>query len=348
MDAYEALAERLAAGDPAPVEVATFPDGSVDTFCAVRVGSDEPVESRAEFARRVRGGESKSFRLAPTAVESGGQCVNMAQQAAALDERVTCYGHLDDPTFDDLGFDAVSMGRPAQVSICEFDDEDVVFSTESPDIVDWTAADVVATDPGPEPLLGADAVCCGNWVSFPNMADALTDLAGRAPDDGGVFVLDPGDVRGSSRGAVESLLDSLGSLDGPYDATLSVNGGELDAVGDAIDAPADDAGRLTAIRERAGVSAAVLHDRDEAVAATRSSVVGVTNHDVEERTRQTGGGDRFTLGLAVARARGWSWTESLALANTVASHYIDHGRTADWDAVERYVRERTDATSNGG
>jgi len=347
MDAYTALLDRLAGGDPDPVTVSTFPDGSVDTFCTVQVGGDEPVESRDEFGRRIRGGESKSFRLAPTAVEPGGQCVNMAQQADALEESVVCFGHLDDPTFEDLAFDTVSMGRPARVSICEFDDEDVLFSTESPDIVNWTAADVVASDAGADTLLGADAVCCANWVSFPDMAAALSDLAERAPDDGGVFVLDPGDIRGSSRGVVEELLTTVGRLAEPFEAMLSVNAGELDALGEAIDAPADDAGRAATIRERADLAAVVLHDWDEAVAATPSTVARVPNHDVETRARRTGGGDRFTLGLAAARARDWLWDESLALANTVASHYIDHGRTAGWEDVERYVRERTDAAGPG-
>jgi sugar/nucleoside kinase (ribokinase family) len=340
MDAYDALLGRLATGDPDPVTVGTFPDGSVDTFCSVHVGGDEPVESRDEFGRRIRAGESKSFRLEPHTVEPGGQCVNMAQQADALGERTTCYGHLDDPTFEAVGFEAVSMGRPARVSICEFDEEDVVFSTESPDIVDWTAADVVATDPGVDPLLGANAVCCANWVSFPEMPGALSDLAARAPDDGGVFALDPGDVRGSSDAVLDGLLETVGRFDGPYDALVSVNAGELGALADAVDASGDDAARLAAVRERAGVAAVVLHDREVAVAATRSSVVRVPNHVVADRARRTGGGDRFTLGLAVARARGWPWDESLALANTVASHYVDHGRTADWAAAERYVRER--------
>lgn len=44
------------------------------------------------------------------------------------------YGHLDHPVFDNLAADAVSMGDPAEVSVLEFDDGDVLLVEDSADV----------------------------------------------------------------------------------------------------------------------------------------------------------------------------------------------------------------------
>jgi len=72
------------------------------------------------------------------------------------------YGHLDHPVFDDLAADAVSMGDPAEVSVLEFDDGDVLLVEDSADVASWTLADLRAAAPDFDATVSADAVCCVN------------------------------------------------------------------------------------------------------------------------------------------------------------------------------------------
>ncbi|MFC6837639.1 PfkB family carbohydrate kinase [Halomarina ordinaria] len=335
---YEALPDALDANSP--VRVTALPDGSVDTFGPVHVGAGTVVEDRTDFAGRVEAGASKSFRLVPRRREPGGQATNMALQAHALSDDVTLYGYLDDPLFADLPFETVSMGTPARVSVCEFVEGDVVLAEASGDVSAWdlAALDDVADL---EAALGADAVCCGNWVSIPGMTDALRALGDHLLAD--VFVFDPGDLTGTDPSFLADFLDALAVVgDGWSRVVLSVNRREADALASAggvgTDATGVDfAARLAGLRERTGISGVVCHDEAAATAATPDDVVHVANLETEDVTRQTGGGDRFDAGLAHGLAVGWGWRSALGLANTCASYYVERGETVTREDVRPYL-----------
>ena len=333
---YQRLAARLAAG-PRPT-VSTLPDGSIDRYCRLSAGGLDPVDRRTTFAREIEAGGRKGFALDPVSVEPGGQSVNAAVQAHALGSETTCYGHLDHAVFDDLPFDTVSMGEPAVVNVLDFEDSDLLLVEHSPDLRDWTLAELreVASL---ESVFGVDAVACSNWVSVPAMGEAFHELAAealpRVP-----FVFDPGDVLGGDLDSHRDLRDAVAALQTTLDVAVSVNTTELRALAAALpeppEPPVDDRDRVQALRRAFGGATVVKHGKREALAATAEGVVAVDNPTVEDR-RQTGGGDRFAGGLAVGLGAGWDWDVALACGNACASHYVATGETATADELRAWV-----------
>lgn len=352
----ERVAERESASgdsqarrDGAPPTVTAFPDGSVDRFYDVFAGGDR-VRRRESFAEAVAEGRTASFALRESAVEPGGHAVNAAVQADALGGDVTLVGHLDDPAFADLRFETVSTGAPSDVAVYEFDDGDVLAVEPSDDVENWSLDAVrAATGPAFEELLSADAVLCANWATFEALPAALAELAAAAPD-GGVFVFDPGEIASPSESEARELFDALTDLTGSYDVIFAANGAEVETLAGMVgeggrEGGGDDrsgvdvADRLARLRERADLTAAVLHETDAAVAATPDGRVRVENFDVDP-ARNTGGGDRFDAGLAHALALGWGWEGALRLGNACASRYVATGETGSAVELARFLRER--------
>lgn len=333
--AYADLVERLG-DDPEERTVTALPDGSVDVYYAMCDANGERIEDRDQFADRLAEGGA-SFPVERESIEPGGQAVNMARQADALGDRVRLYGHLDDPVFNDLEFERVSMGAPSRIRIYPLD-EDVLFPEVSSDVVDWSLDDLRVAADRPAERLAADAVCCGNWASAPGLTGAFHDLA-EAPIDGGLLLFDPGPVTTRSNEAIVGLLEALSALESTYDVALSCNPTELEAVAEAAGTGgANDRERLAGLRAEVGIAATVLHSESRAVAATRNRSVAVGNLTVEEPVRKTGAGDRFDAGLVHALVRDWGWEVALALGNACASYAVDRAGTADLAALQSWLK----------
>lgn len=342
---YGALADRLAT-DAATSRIVTLPDGSVDTYYEAFDERGDRISTRDAFADRLARGNHESVPIESISRESGGQAVNMAKQAHALNAETVCYGHLDDPVFDDLPMETHSMGAPAQVSIFSFDDEDLLLAERSPAVRNWSLADLAAASPEATAgdALAADAVCCGNWTSIDGLTSSLETLAA-APLDAGTVVLDPGSIRRRPRDATAALLETLGRLDGRCEVVLSVNetelGGLVEAIGDGPVQPDSDRERLDRVREVADIAAVAVHGVDVAMVATRGGRRRVETLDVDRPVRRTGAGDRFSAGLAVGRAHGWEWEVALALGNACAGYAVETASTGTREALRSFVERTT-------
>ncbi|WP_339102350.1 hypothetical protein [Haloterrigena salinisoli] len=348
---YDALVDRLASDDRER-RIAAFPDGSVDTYYTAFDETGDRIAARETFGDRIARGDSDSVPIERDSRAPGGQAVNMARQVHALGDEPTLYGHLEDPIFDDLPFEAVSMGEPSRISVFSFEDDALLFAERSSAIATWSLADLETAAPSGDAgeALTADAVCCGNWASAEGLADALATLAAGS-FEASTFVLDPGPVSTRSDEAPLDLLEALGELEAATDVVYSVNRPELEETAAAIDADADvatdsnpdapgadaDLERLERVREAAGIMGAVLHEAEHAAAATRAETTVVENVAVEDPERRTGAGDRFGAGLAVARARDWDWETALALGNCAASYYVATGETGSRDDLRSFL-----------
>jgi sugar/nucleoside kinase (ribokinase family) len=324
------LGARLADA-PSP-SMTLLPDGSVDRRFGVLNREQEPV-TRDQFAAWLTGGQ-RSFVTDRRGVEPGGQSVNAAMQARALDADVELYGHLDHDVFGVLDVDRYSMGAPAAVNIYEFEDAAMMLTTESTDIQTWSYADFAAA--GGERALDADAVVWLNWASLPNSTAALHRIADE-PRDGDVFAVDPGGVGVRTAAERREFVESLSALADRYEVSLSVNDEELQSLAGAVGVTGPITEATHDLRERAGVAAVVMHGEQRAVAATRDAVYDVPNVQTSDVSRFTGGGDRFTSALAFARACGWGWRDALELANAAASYYVATGLTGDRGAIAEYA-----------
>ena len=338
------LADRLERPDDDRT-ITAIPDGSVDAHCDVTTPAGDRIDSRDDLAARVAASGTASVALDRRALEPGGHAVHAAAQADVLGADATCYGYLDDSAFDQTPFASASMGRPARMTVCEFDDGDVVLQEASGDRDDWTL-DALRDAAGGEfrDALTADAVVCAGWASFDGMAAALADLASLGLD-GERFVFDVSGVAERPAGERRDLCDALGALAGSYDVTVTGNRREFDALAAAVDGAANstetdgeadsdadataetDEATCAAIRDAVGVEAVVLHEKARAVAATTDGETTVPNVDVDDPVRRTGAGDHFAGGLAHALAGGWDWEPALRLGNRCASHYVATGRT---------------------
>lgn len=335
---YDRLGRRLEER-PSPA-FATLPDGSVDRYCTLSAGAVGPIQTQKTLGREIHDANRSAFRMQVDTTEPGGQAVNVAQQLHAFESEVTCYGHLDDPVFDTLAFETVSMGDPALVYAFNFTDGDVMFVEESA-VADWTLRELrqVANLSN---VFTVDAICCSNWVSFPEMGPALHQLSDedlpRVP-----FVLDPGDIVGSAPNEIDALREALTALQDTFDVIYNANREEIRATAATLPAPpGDDRDRLTAIRKATGIEAVVMHARTEAVVSTAEGLTTVDNVRVDRPERHTGGGDRFTGGLGYGLASEWDWELALACGNACAAHYVKTGDTGTIDDIIKFIDSNTE------
>ncbi|MEF8871813.1 MAG: PfkB family carbohydrate kinase [Haloarculaceae archaeon] len=332
---YDRLSRQFAGSDSPTVT--TLPDGSIDYYCEVTRGTGDLLETRDSFAREILGDRtSLGFNVETT--EPAGQAVNAAKQLFALDGDVTCYGHLDSPVFDSIPFETVSMGAPSLVYVFSFTDRDVMLVNNS-DVTDWTLQELRRKG-SLAAVFDTDAVCCSNWLSLPGLEDAFYELGGenlpRVP-----FVFDPGDIVGCSHDDIEDLHGAMAALQGTFDVVYNANRAEVRTTTAPLEETfEDDIARLDAIRSATGITAAVMHARDEAAVATSDTRTVVDNYHVAQPVRHTGGGDRFTGGLGYALAAGWDWESALACGNACATYYVETGETATVDDIVTLVEER--------
>ena len=336
---YRDLIDRLGDGLSPEGSVVSLPDGSVDTYYRVFEGRETPVETRARFAELVADGRTSSVRVEPRSREAGGQSVNLARQAHALDVPVWLYGHLDDPAFDALPFPARSMGEPATVRVYDFADDDLMISEDSADVATWSLADLRAVPGAVEAVESAVVLAVTNWVSVLGMDAAMRELA--TLDLGGTtVVVDPGDLTGCGRAELAELLGALGRLAEETAVVTSTNAAETAALSAAAGVTADGvADRLAGLRESVGLAAVVSHERDRAVAGTPRGTVRVPNLVTDRVERRTGAGDRFDGALAAALAADWEIGPALALGNACASRFVATAETAGVDDLLDFLRE---------
>ncbi|WP_226481130.1 PfkB family carbohydrate kinase [Natrinema amylolyticum] len=334
-----------------------LPDGSVDRWYALSGAGGDRLEAADAFADQLAAG-GRSFSLEPIDARPGGQAVNAARQIHALGEAATLVGHLEHPVLSGFPFETHSMGTPATVRVVDFGADELQFSEPGP-AENWGLGDLLAVVDW-DRIVGADALCCTNWVSVRGLTAVFDRLASDPPEAALPVIVDPGPIDAVDPAALEDLFDALSradSADAPLAAFLSVNPTELAAAAAAIgvsDDGADDSegptagssrertrDRTAALRSAIDVTGVVSHGSDAAVGATRDGVVAVEMLDLDEPERTTGAGDRFSAGLACGLARDWPLETALALGNACAARFVGTGETADPAAV-RSLLEQSD------
>lgn len=317
----------------------SFPDGSVDTYCSVFEGKTGYIRDRNSIAERIKENPSCSFRLRPERVEPGGQSVNMAQQYSALGLETKEYGFLDHPVMDLLDFETVSLGTPAEVTICEFSAGAMMFAEQSSNILGWRLSDLEGVEENPKEALSADVVSCANWASIPFMKEELRKLD--SPDfNCEVFNFDPGNITHIKPKLIRELFQVLSRLDDDCEVLVHANTEEVNIAAEAFGISGSMEDKLSQLQGKAGVTAYILHDKDRAVAGIKDGTVVVENYEANRIKTRTGAGDRFDAGVGAGRAAGWSWEQSLALGNLCAVNYIEKNQTTTPEAVKEQLEDK--------
>ncbi|AEH38650.1 PfkB family carbohydrate kinase [Halopiger xanaduensis] len=353
-DVRTRLEHRSSSDADDPRAIVALPDGSVDHWYDVVGEQGERLESPAAFARQLESG-LETASLEPLAVRPGGQAVNAAVQAHALGEDVTLVGHLDHPALEGLPFDARSMGCPAHIRVLSFDGDELLLAEPGP-ADEWGLEDLLSVvDWGR--LVGADALCCPNWVSVRGLTAVFERLGSSAIDRRLPVVVDPGALETVEPAALEGFFDALSRADSSeseleggsgVEIVLSVNPREFEAAaavaledGSETESSADEitTDRVNSLRSALEVSAVVSHGSDAAVGATRSSTAGVSMLEIESPRTSTGAGDRFSGGLTCALAREWPLETALVLGNACAAAFVASAETATPETLRSFIRE---------
>ena len=333
---YEKISGKL--GELQGLKAVGFPDGSIDKYCRVEKGKERYMDSKEEFRQRIQENESSSFRMEPKRKEPGGKSVNMSIQAHSLGLETEHYGFLDDPIFNDLEFDNFSMGSPAEVTVCEFNEGSVLFAVENEKLVGWSFEEMEDVAELPE-ALNADVVCCANWISLHHMNEELKDLL-EMDFEASVFNFDPGSLTDVRPGIIKDMFKTLGKLSRDYEVLVHANTDEVEAVAEIYGVEGSVEEKIEKIREKTGVSAYILHDKYRAIAGTDEGLFKVENLVTDRVETRTGAGDRFDAAVAAGRAADWAWEESLALGNICAVHYIENSETARPKDVKAQIDEK--------
>ncbi|OIB56349.1 PfkB family carbohydrate kinase [Natrialba sp. SSL1] len=355
---YDHLRDRLAEFDRDESDsnrIVSLPDGSIDRRYAVDGDDGARIDTPAELGRQLESNR-ETFPLTPVDTRPGGQATNAAQQIHALGEDATLVGYLDHPIFEALEFETYSMGTPAVINVFAFDDSEVLLPEPGP-TDDWSI-DALDTVIDWERVVGADALCCVNWVSVRGQTDVFDRLRTNPPSPSSPatlpIVVDPGALGIPDDGAVSDFFETLSETDAvdSLAVVLNVNPQEFDRTAAVLGIDADGSGesvreRLAAVRTELGVTAVVVHGSEAAHAATADDAVTVPMVEIDDPSDTTGAGDRFSGALACALARGWAWETALALGNACAAHFVETAATPTPDQLRTFLENRAESRSGG-
>lgn len=323
---YEQLVERLRNTDFSELEAIGLPDGSVDNYCRIKKGENEFIQTRAEAVEFIENNPEASLNLISERVEPGGKSVNMSIQTNNLGAETRHYGFLDHEIFEELEFKTFSMGEPADVTICEFKDGSLLTAQLNEEMINWNLEHLKQFPGTVKEKFSADLINCANHSNIRTMNRELEDIADLEPDTK-VFNFDPGSLKTVDDSDIRRMLKALSEIDENCEVLVHVNTEELETTADIYGIEGTEGEKLQGVKEKTGISAYILHDKDAAIAGTDRGVVEVENFEADRLKTRTGAGDRFDAAVGLARAKGWNWELALALGNTSAVHYLEENES---------------------
>lgn len=323
---YRKLLERLEAADLSELDAIGLPDGSVDSYCQIEKKRNEYIQTREEAVDFIENNPEASLNLIPRRAEPGGKSVNMSIQTDALGAETTHYGFLDHRVLEELDFEIFSMGEPAEVTICEFEDGSLSTARLNEGMIKWSLEDLQPFPGTVQEKFSADLINCANHSNIHSMNQELEKIAELEPE-AKVFNFDPGSLQTVRESKVRRMFGALSDIEDSCEVIVHANREELETVADTLDIEGSKGEKLQEVKEKTGISAYVLHGKDEAVAGTVQGVIEVENFEASRLRTRTGAGDRFDAAVGLGRAAGWSWEEALGLGNISAIHYLEENES---------------------
>lgn len=336
---YRKLLEKLEAADFSDLEVIGLPDGSVDNYCRIEKGENDYIQERGEALSFIENNPEASLNLIPERVEPGGKSVNMSIQADALGAETAHYGFLDHEVFQKLEFETCSMGEPADVTICEFDDGSLLTARITEELRHWSL-DELREFGNLEEILSAELLNCANHSNIKSMTQELEKIAELEPNIE-VFNFDPGGLKTLKQEEIKKMFEVLSKISESCEVIVHANSEEAETAAEIYGLEGTKSEKIDKIQEETGVDAYILHDKERAIAGTEEDIIEVENLEAEDLETRTGAGDRFDAAVGLARTAGWNRRESLALGNMSAIHYLEENETGTPEQIREKIREKT-------
>jgi sugar/nucleoside kinase (ribokinase family) len=329
-------------------------DGFVDEMASVVQtrrpdGSVETVPTIAAFGQLVLDAADRSFgrEVAVKRVEAGGNAPNLAEGLMSLGMSVDFCGTLGDPIdpvfepFSRRCRSCTTLGACGRTLALEFGDGKLMLNnTGRLGELDERVFRRMLDD-GVFATRCADAALIGlaNWSRYPHMTACwrvLTDRVLSRLAHRPWLVVDLADPAGRTPGDIREMLEVVKRMAATcrvvFGANLHESGVVLGAIGENApsgDAPSMEQGAAR-LRERLGISMAVVHSQQRAAGAWdiqgargTMSIEGAYNPNP---VRTTGVGDRFNAGLAAALVAGVTPVEALGVACAAGAWFVTVGR----------------------
>ncbi len=346
---------------PPPVVVGF--DGFVDEMISVvaeRMSLDNfsPVPDIATFGGLLSAaaGHSSLREIVITAVHPGGCAVNLGDGLAALGVPVDCYATLGEPAHPAFAettsrfHRTVSWGRePGRTLAFEFSDGKLMFSAVK-QLADFTAEDIsrrLADGGYLASCREAAIIALTDWTLYPHMTsvwrllhrEAYSKL-GRRPH----FFIDLVDPSGRSSADILAMVETLPLLDSCGDVTLGLNGNEANILArllgfDAAEEEEDTMRLARELRDKIGISTAVIHKLKFAASAGPGGAFSVQGPFCERPLKSTGAGDRFNAGYCLGLLAGGTSEDCLVIGSAVSGFFVRNARSPSRKEVTGFLEQ---------
>ena len=341
-------------------------DGFVDRIMSAvdrRVGRGRDFHAIAtieKFAQRIAAaaGKSANIELYRREEKLGGNGPNMAHALLEIGMGVKYIGALGHPqahpVFAEFAdrTEAVSLCQPGLTNAIEFEDGKIMFG-ETTSLEAITYRDIlriVGEGMFIDAISRADLVALMNWTMIPHMTAIFTSIVEKIlpnlghREGGRFFYFDLSDPEKRTDGDVQSVLATIKRFCHHGHVTLGLNLKEAQRVfqlcGHKPLEPNEDGLKTMARRlcQNLDLPAVVIHPRDSAACADKGDAWWTPGPFEKNPVIETGAGDHFNAGYAVAQIIGLSSPACLTVAVASSGFYVRNGRSPSLFEIENFIR----------
>ncbi len=341
-------------------------DGFVDRIMSavdrrVGLGKDfNPISTIDQFAQRIAAaaGKSTNIELYRQTEKLGGNGPIMANALLQTGMSVKYIGSLGrpeaHPVFQELAArtEAVSLCQPGLTNAIEFDDGKIMLGeTSSLEAIGYGGIiNTVGEGLFIDAISRANLVALMNWTMIPHMTAIFTSIVEKilpnlGPREGGrFFYFDLADPEKRADGDIQGVLATIKRFTAFGHVTLGLNLKEAQRIfeitGHKPLEPDEDGLKTMALRlsQNLDIPTVVIHPRDSAACADKGDAWWTPGPFAENPVIETGAGDHFNAGYAVAQIIGLSPPACLTVAVAASGFYVRNGRSPSLFEIENFIR----------
>ena len=307
-----------------------------------------------EFANRVGKASKKSadIEILLQEIRYGGNAPLTANCLASLDCPTKCIGLLGEPlvheAFGVLHSNCypISIGSPCQTIAFEFEDGKLMFGEQSHmQMLNW---ELLKQSIGLEKLtnifMESDLIGIFNWSSAVQMNGMLHEIISEIlpkMEKEKIIFFDVSDPSSRSRLDIDELLLLFHEMKQYVKVMLSVNQNELQVLGEraGIYNCTNTDQLASELFDTLGVHVLIVHLTNQSIGISRTQMEKAEGVFVKAPLVSTGGGDHFNGGFCIGLLLGLTLQESLFLGNIVASFYVSHGHSANYQELIAFIEQ---------
>lgn len=358
----EALITRLAQGQEELNQkqvVAGF-DGFIDSIQKVILNYPENQRAEyfktvGEFGQYISAKQSGGFSLETEEItrKIGGNVPIMANAMAGLGVKAHCIGAFGFPVIDPVfltmhpNTSLHSFADPGVTSALEFNDGKIMLAQMTGlNHAGWEQVKDAVT---PQQLIKifseSDMLCLLNWSEIRHAAEIWKGLLQEVfptivrKNKMKIF-FDLSDCSKFSNEKIQEAIRLIRQFSKFGDVTLSLNRNEAALVYQSIFSSAGDdlkfiGGRISKFMD---IETIVIHTAARSFAWHDSQIFNSEAFRIRDPQISTGAGDNFNAGFCIGQLLDLGTDDSLSLANLMAASYMQNGKSADWEQLQKKIK----------